>query len=154
MLSKAAGKAQELGIANVEWLEVSRLGELAGQYDLAISFWVFQHIPTREGEQLFATILDGLRPGGVGALHFALRPGRPLAEMLGVGSVRMPFNPLNLARRFDPKYLYLVLNSYSLVRLGTLLNDAGVTDWHVKWHTSRARGMQPYPSATLFFRKD
>jgi SAM-dependent methyltransferase len=154
MLREAASNAERMNISNVEWLEVPRLGELAGKYDLTISFWVFQHIPTREGERLFATILDGLRPGGVGALHFALRPGRPLTEMLGVGTVPMPFNPVNLARRFDPKYLYLVLNSYSLVRLGTLLNDAGITDWHVQWHTSRARGMQPYPSAILFFRKD
>src|SRR5437660_6857125 len=81
VLRKADETAKRMQVANVEWLDAARLPELAGRYDAVVSYWVFQHIPRREGERIFATILDGLAPGGVGAVHFTLRPARPLAEL-------------------------------------------------------------------------
>jgi 2-polyprenyl-3-methyl-5-hydroxy-6-metoxy-1,4-benzoquinol methylase len=134
-LRQADSNAKRLNVSNVEWLEANRLDELSGRYDLVVSFWVFQHIPSREGERLFAKILHGLRPGGVGAVHFTLRPSRP-------------------ASRPDLAYLYLLMNSYSLNRLGGVLADAGVTDWHVNWRTSRMENKEPYPAAIIIFRKD
>jgi 2-polyprenyl-3-methyl-5-hydroxy-6-metoxy-1,4-benzoquinol methylase len=134
-LRQADDNAKRMNVSNVEWLETSRLDELSGRYDLVVSFWVFQHIPSREGERLFAQILRGLSPGGLGAIHFTLRPDRP-------------------ATRPDAAYLYLLMNSYSLNRLGGLLAQAGITDWHVNWHTSRAADKHPYPAAVIIFRKD
>jgi hypothetical protein len=43
--------------------------------------------------------------------------------------------------------MYMLMNSYSLNRLGKLLADAGVNEWHAKW-------LGPYPAVTLVFRKD
>jgi cyclopropane fatty-acyl-phospholipid synthase-like methyltransferase len=131
-LEEAARNARERGVENVEWLDSGRLGELAGEYDLVISYWVFQHIPSREGERIFAQILAGLRPGGIGAVHFMLRTE----------------SPLRMAARADIPSVYMSMNSYSLNRIGELLAAAGVLDWHVRWH-----GRRPHVDAMVLFRK-
>jgi 2-polyprenyl-3-methyl-5-hydroxy-6-metoxy-1,4-benzoquinol methylase len=141
VLEKGAELARERNLDNIEFLDASHLEELAGKYDFVISHWVFQHIPTREGERIFATILRDLRPGGVGAVHFSVRPEHPLRELL-----RSP----------DVSYAYNIVNTYSLDRLGRLLSRAGVIKWTVRWHTSAAQheARRPMPSVTLIFRKD
>jgi ubiquinone/menaquinone biosynthesis C-methylase UbiE len=155
VLREADTHAKRMNVGNVEWLPAERLPELSGSYDLVVSFWVFQHIPSREGERLFATILRGLSPGGVGAVHFTLRPSRPVSEpspdgARGGSAVGSPM----LGAKPDWARLYLLMNSYSLNRLGALLADGGVSSWHVNWHTSKAAKGQPYPSAIIIFRKD
>lgn len=133
VLSEGARNAASRGLQNIEWMDAGRLAELSGQYDLAISFFVFQHIPSREGERIFATLLGGLRPGGAGAIHVTLRP------------------------RFRPSwsYLYALMNSYSLSRFVRLLAEAGVSEWYTRLHD----GAKPEGAAsahrdvTIIFRK-
>jgi SAM-dependent methyltransferase len=141
VLEHGARLARERNLTNTDWMDAGRLADVAGQYDFVISHWVFQHIPTREGERIFATILRGLRAGGVGAVHFSVRPAHPLRELL---------------RRPDLTYAYNVVNSYSLDRLGRVLAEAGIEKWTVRWHTSAAQheARRPLPSVTLIFRKD
>lgn len=158
VLEGAARNAQRMGISNVEWHLAETLAEHAGRYDMVQSVWVFQHIPSREGERIFATILAGLAPGGVGAVHFTLRPSRPLAGMFNWGrdSTRSSLTPLGLIRSVDWGYPYILMNSYSLNRLGRMLADAGVTRWYAKWHQRRSGDdgrRRPYEAATLIFRK-
>jgi SAM-dependent methyltransferase len=136
VLQEAGSNAEKLGLTNVEWSQADRLGELAGTYDLAISMYVFQHIPSREGERIFATIVAGLAPGGVGAIHLTLRPGRPQGGL----------------RAINWGYPYMLVHSYSLNRIARLLADEGITEWHVKWHETVGR--RAYDTAVVFFRKD
>jgi 2-polyprenyl-3-methyl-5-hydroxy-6-metoxy-1,4-benzoquinol methylase len=131
VLREADRHAKRMDIHNVEWLEPEALEGLAGSYDLVFSMWVFQHIPSREGERIFATLVQGLRPGGVGVIHVSLR---------------FAFDRI---RRMALPDTYLLMNSYSLNRLARLLADHGVTEWSVKWHAPRVT-----PSATILFRKD
>jgi 2-polyprenyl-3-methyl-5-hydroxy-6-metoxy-1,4-benzoquinol methylase len=135
VLREADHQAKRLNLTNVDWMDAGRLEELSGRYDLAISFFVFQHIPSREGERIFATLVGGLRPGGAGAIHVTLRPG---------------------LRRPSRSYLYSLMNSYSLNRLGKLLADQGITEWHAKMHARPAPGSneRSYADVTLLFRKD
>ncbi|HTU79323.1 MAG TPA: class I SAM-dependent methyltransferase [Solirubrobacteraceae bacterium] len=160
MLSAADRNAKRMNISNVEWMDVGQLERLSASYDLVISFYVFQHIPSREGERIFATLLRGLRAGGVGAVHFTLRPSRVKAEgpdpAKSNGALRRGPRPDARSRfsSLNPSYLYLLMNSYSLNRLGAVLADAGVSDWHVNWHKSRSDAGEPYPSAVIIFRKD
>jgi 2-polyprenyl-3-methyl-5-hydroxy-6-metoxy-1,4-benzoquinol methylase len=139
-LEEADRNARLMNVDNVEWLAADRLDELTGRYDLVLSHWVFPHIPSREGERTFAALLAGLRPGGLGAIHVTVRPSRPLAGLL---------------RRLEPGYPYLLMNSYSLNRLGELLDQAGVNRWQVKWHGRRSpqASTQPLQSATITFHK-
>jgi 2-polyprenyl-3-methyl-5-hydroxy-6-metoxy-1,4-benzoquinol methylase len=140
VLREADRNAARMNISNVEWMDAGRLAELDGRYDMVLSRWVFQHIPSRQGEQIFAALLHGLRPGGVGALHFTVRPIR---------------TPLSAVRELRWSSVYLLMNSYSLSRLGSLLADAGITDWHVRWHTRNARvtSERRQATVTLIFRK-
>lgn len=131
VLRAADRAAKHLNLTNVEWLDASCADELAGSYDMLVSFYVFQHIPSREGERIFAKLVQGLRPGGVAAVHFTIRPSRP---------------------RLEKSYPYMVMNSYSLNRLGRLLAMNGVFETHVRW--SNRRGPDSYEEATLVFRKD
>jgi 2-polyprenyl-3-methyl-5-hydroxy-6-metoxy-1,4-benzoquinol methylase len=135
VLREADRNASFRNLTNVEWMEAGRLAELHGRYDLVVSFFVFQHIPSREGERIIDSLVRGLRPGGVGAIHVTLPP---------------PF------RSLDRSYLYRRMNSYSLTRLGKLLADASVTEWHAKLHSRPVAGTseRSYEEATLIFRKD
>jgi SAM-dependent methyltransferase len=155
VLREADRNATLRNLSNVEWLEAERLAELSGRYDMVVSLFVFQHIPSREGERIIATLLSGLRPGGVGAIHVALRPSRPLARLLP--RMRRPGRsadgPPNVLGAVDWSYPYMLMHSYSLNRLGVLLADAGVSSWHVKWVAAAARS-RAFESATIFFRKD
>jgi SAM-dependent methyltransferase len=135
-LQGADASAKRLNLNNVEWLEADRLAELSGRYDLVISLLVFQHIPSREGERIFDTLVRGLRPGGVGAIQLTLRPSRPLAGFLHARGKagQSSANPLSLVRGWDWSYPYMLIHSYSLNRMCQLLADAGAPQSHVRWH--------------------
>jgi 2-polyprenyl-3-methyl-5-hydroxy-6-metoxy-1,4-benzoquinol methylase len=135
VLREADRTARSRNLANVDWMQADRLAELSGRYDMVCSFFVFQHIPPREGERILETLVRGLRSGGVGAIHLTVAPG---------------------LRRLDLGYLYRRMNSYSLSRVGKLLADSSVTEWHAKFHPRRAPGTseRSYEEATLIFRKD
>jgi SAM-dependent methyltransferase len=151
-LAEADRNAKDANVTNVEWLEPELIPTLSGRYDMIHSILVFQHIPSREGERIFSELLRGLLPGGIGAVQVTLRPSRPAPATLGPAAANAPSGgrgPLSLVRGLDLSYPYMLLHSYSLNRLGGLLADAGVTDWHVRW-SARSGAYQP---VIIFFRK-
>jgi ubiquinone/menaquinone biosynthesis C-methylase UbiE len=154
MLREADRNARSMNLSNVEWVEAGSLPELSGRYDLVQSSLVFQHIPVCEGEQIFATLLRGLRSGGVGVIHVTLRPGHPLAGLLHwtIKSVPFAYNLFNLVRGRAWSYPHMQMNAYSLNRLGRLLADVGVTEWHA--HFMAATTWRSYDCATIIFRKN
>jgi 2-polyprenyl-3-methyl-5-hydroxy-6-metoxy-1,4-benzoquinol methylase len=154
MLQEAARNATEQNVNNVAWVETRQLAELSGQYDLVVSTIVFQHIPVREGERLFATLIQGLRPGGCGAISVTLGPGHPAARVLRWArkSIPLAHNFVNvLVLRLNWSHPYMEVNAYSLNRLGALLAESGITQWHVRFR--RARKWQGLSTASIIFRK-
>jgi ubiquinone/menaquinone biosynthesis C-methylase UbiE len=153
MLREADRNARRMSSSNVEWVEAGRLAELSGRYDLAHSFLVFQHIPVREGERIFAALVRGLRPGGVGVIHVTLRPSHPLAGLFHWTMKTIPFayNIFNLLRGRDWSYPHMQMNPYSLNRLGGLLADGGITEWHTRF--LRGSTWMAYDGAVITFRK-
>lgn len=160
VLREAERNASEKNASNVEWLLVDRLAELRGRYDLVLSVLVFQHIPVEEGERLFATLVQGLRPGGVGLIDLVLRPGEPVRGLLRSmkRSVAVSRNPLTMIRDRERSslaplrgYLHLLKGSYSLNRVGRLLAEAGVNDWHVELQP--APDSEDHDVASIIFRK-
>jgi cyclopropane fatty-acyl-phospholipid synthase-like methyltransferase len=135
VLAEADRNAKRLNLDNVEWMDAGRLEGLSGRYDLVVSFFVFQHIASREGERILTTLVRGLRPGGAGAIHLTLRPS---------------------LRRIGRSYMYNLMNSYSLNRISKLLADEGITEWHAKMHGRPLAGepRPTYDEVTLLFRKD
>lgn len=153
VLRDADRNARRMNLHNVQWLEAERLAELDGQYDLVISQYVFQHIPSREGERIFALLVNGLRPGGVGVIHVSLRPGLPFTGLSRPErkSVKGGPQPWSRARSLRA-YPYMVIHSYSLNRLSRRLADAGIDEWNVKF-LETVRGSRSFENATLTFRK-
>lgn len=160
VLQEAERNASEKNASNVEWLTVDRLAELNGRYDLVLSVLVFQHIPVREGERLFATLVQGLRPGGVGLIELVLRPSHPVRGLFGSmkRSVPVSYNLPEMLRGWNRSslgplrgYLHLLKGSYSLNRAGRLLAEAGVREWHVELRpASESHG---HEVAQIIFRK-
>jgi 2-polyprenyl-3-methyl-5-hydroxy-6-metoxy-1,4-benzoquinol methylase len=150
VLREADAAARSMGIGNVEWLPFERLGELDGRYDVVVSMYVFQHIASREGERIFTNLVRGLTPGGVGAIDFTIRPVFPLRGWWRRVKAA-DRTPRGMIRALDYGYTYQVMYSYSLNRLGRILDAEGIYEWHVKWHT-RADAVS-YETATLVFRK-
>jgi SAM-dependent methyltransferase len=153
MLREAKRNAEGAGLGNVEWVASDRLDELRGAYDLVQSYLVFQHIPVREGERIFAKLAQGLRPGGVGALHVSLRPSHPLAGVFHwtVKTIPLAYNFVNLARGRAWGYPHMQMNHYSLNRIGGLLAAAGITRWHVRFLAGHGR--MSHDGAVIVFRK-
>jgi ubiquinone/menaquinone biosynthesis C-methylase UbiE len=153
MLREAARNASRMGLHNVEWVPAERLGELSGAYDLVHSFLVFQHIPVGEGERIFTTLVRGLRPGGVGSIQVALRPSHPAAGAFHwtMKTVPLAYNLVNVARGRAWSYPHMQMNHYSLNRLGRLLAQAGITEWHTRFLAGLGR--MSHDSAVIVFRK-
>ncbi len=149
VLSEAKRNAEHMNFANVELLQTARLAELSGRYDLVLSVDTFQHIPTREGERIFATLVQGLRPGGVAAIDMPVRPDHPLGELVR-WSLATLTSPSALRRGRDSSYPYMLMNSYSLNRVGRLLADAGIVRWDARF--TRRKGHE-FDVATIFLRK-
>jgi 2-polyprenyl-3-methyl-5-hydroxy-6-metoxy-1,4-benzoquinol methylase len=161
ILREAQANAERMNVHNLETMQAERLGELAGRYDLVISLNVLQHIHVPEGERIFASLLEGLRPGGVGFVNVVVRPPRPLRSVL-----RWTFrpahawrprrkshrlNPLNVLGVVDFSYGYMMRRSYSLNRLGRVLAEAGIERWQVHYNLNPER--HGFDSAALVFAK-
>ncbi|HEY4896564.1 MAG TPA: methyltransferase domain-containing protein [Solirubrobacteraceae bacterium] len=157
VLREAGSNAKRLGLENVEWLDAARLGDLSGDYDLVISLYVFQHIPSREGERVFAQLVKGLRPDGIGAIHVTIRPRQPLTGLARWGTRSGAANgPAEMLKAMNWSYPYMLMHSYSLNRLGRILADNGVSAWHARWDArdARATAGRSFETVTLFFTKD
>jgi 2-polyprenyl-3-methyl-5-hydroxy-6-metoxy-1,4-benzoquinol methylase len=154
VLRQADRNAKRMNLSNVEWLDAGRLGDFSGRYDLVISLYVLQHIPSREGERIFSMLVRGLRPGGIGAIHVTVRPARPLTGLFHWSKESVGLaHPIKLVRGLDWSYPYMLMHSYSINRLARLLADAGVTEWHARWHET-GTAQHSNETVTIFFRKD
>ena len=108
------------GIPNVEYVT-----SLGGEFDLICSLIVFQHIPVREGEAIFARLLSMLRPGGVAMIEFTFtRPGGAVKRLARRLRAASPFvhRIAQIATRDQRRLPYMQMNVYDrdhIVRLIT-----------------------------------
>ena len=161
ILRETRANAERMNVENLETMEVGRLAELSGRYDLLISLNVLQHIPTREGERVFERLVAGLSAGGVGFVNVVVRPPRPRLRVLRwtfrpsnawrPRRRRHRLNPSNVVGVVDFSYAYMMRRSYSLERLGRLLAAAGMERWHIHYNLNPER--HGFDSAALIFEK-
>src|SRR5882672_4270245 len=70
MLLEAKRNCEERHLTNVALLRSDdELSALTGTFDLIHSFIVFQHIPVDRGRAIIFRLFEGVRPGGVIAIH-------------------------------------------------------------------------------------
>ena len=137
VLNEAERIATEANVANVEWLQVDRLDELRGRYDLLISVLVFLAHPGRGGRTpvLPHSYRDCARTASGRSNWSSARPSR---------CARLRVAPSRLRGQ-----LHMLRGSYSLNRIGTLLAAEGVSDWHVDY--TRARKADALDTVRIIF---
>jgi len=133
MVSEARRNCDERQLQNVRLLiSDDELSVLTGTYDLIHSYIVFQHIPVQRGRMLFARLLEHLRPGGVGAVHFTYSKAHfapthglaPLAEH----SLESPVAPPPISA--DPE---MQMNPYNINEILFLMQRLGITRFHIEF---------------------
>jgi len=110
------------GVANVQYTTT-----LAGEFDLVCSLIVFQHIPVREGEALFAKLLSMLRPGGVAMIELSFaRPGGALKKIARRLRAASPLvhRIAQIVSRDKRRLPYMQMNVYDRDRVMAIVRDA------------------------------
>jgi trans-aconitate methyltransferase len=110
------------GVTNVEYTTT-----LAGEFDLICSLIVFQHIPVREGEALFARLLSMLRPGGVAMIELSFaRPGGAIKKMARRLRAASPLvhRIAQIVSRDKRRLPYMQMNVYDRDRIIGMVRDA------------------------------
>ena len=131
MLAEATREAAKKGIDNVSFIETSDCNELGeNQFCLVHSYIVFQHIPEDRGYAILDKLLDSLRSGGVGVLHFTFSNSRFWYWKL----IRnIPFNKQlrNLIQGKPLNAPHMQMNEYDLNVIMKKLWSLGVRNSHV-----------------------
>lgn len=133
MLAEAERNCEARGLTNASLVETKDLATVE-PVDMVHSSLVFQHVPVRDGERLFAQLVRLLRPGGVGVVQFtvAVRRRRDRAFYWTIKSVPFAYNVWNLTRRREWSYPHMQVNTYDLNRLAAILADGGCPEMRVR----------------------
>lgn len=153
MLAEARRVCDARELSNVELLPTARLASLQPDFDLIHSYIVFQHIPVRDGYELFARLVSLLAPGGIGVMHFSLTAGRPMTAAYSWVLTRVPLaaNLANLRWGRDWSYPTLEMNSYRLERLMRILDAGAIRRASVLFEPAPVAS--GYDSAMLVFER-
>jgi 2-polyprenyl-3-methyl-5-hydroxy-6-metoxy-1,4-benzoquinol methylase len=126
MLAEAAKNTS--GHTNISLIHASELDSLPSHsFDFIHSFIVFQHIPVKKGEQIFRKLLDLLRPGGMGALHFTIARNHALLSSFLDGLRHVPLIQAadNIVHRRPISDPPIQMNEYQLNHLFSMLAREG-----------------------------
>jgi ubiquinone/menaquinone biosynthesis C-methylase UbiE len=147
MLAECRHACERRGIRNVRLTD-----DLPDErFDLVHSTIVLQHVQRDEGYRLIAELARRVAPGGLGALHVALRPSTELARVYFWATARIPFaaNAWNLVRGRPWSYPHLRMTAYSLDRVLVELASNGIFEARAVYHPAAAP--MEFHSATILF---
>jgi trans-aconitate methyltransferase len=152
MLSEARRNLGARGLDNVTLLRSDdRLSQMRSGYDFLHSYIVFQHIPMRRGLRITRRLVEGLEPGGIGALHYVFLNQAPLHVRMSKWvrkNVPLTHGVMNLLRGRPWRHPLMQMNAYSLNSLFRVLHETGCESVQ-----NRFTNHEGYIGAVLFFRK-
>lgn len=131
MLNEAKRNCEVRSIKNVILLKSDdSLSLLNGKYDFIHSYIVFQHIPVRRGEQIFANLIERLETEGVCIVHFTYAKDYPTKKFVLFVKRYIPFssNFINLIRGREFFAAQMQMNTYDLNHLFLAIQKANVLD--------------------------
>jgi 2-polyprenyl-3-methyl-5-hydroxy-6-metoxy-1,4-benzoquinol methylase len=158
MLAEAAKNARDHGVSNASFVRGDdRLSRVTGPLDFVHSLIVFQHIPCRRGEMILKRLIELLRDGGVGMLHFtsSWSSDTPLARQLlteSYRSVPLLYVIRNVLKGIPAGERMMQMNRYDLNRLLRILHETGCHRLHVRFTETHYFG-HPFYGVILFFQK-
>ena len=135
MLYRASKELQKRKIENCQLIKSDdKLSLLKGKYDLIHSHIVFQHIPTKRGEQILANLIDRLEDGGIGVIEVPYHSRLSfLSRIYRQIAINVPY--LYLFKRIlkgedisaPPP---VQMNCYDLNRIFVILQNKGINNIH------------------------
>ncbi|NCD03833.1 MAG: class I SAM-dependent methyltransferase [Clostridia bacterium] len=152
MIKKAAEFCRTQSISNVSFVKSDdTLSRLTGEYDFIHSFIVFQHIPVKRGEIIFKSLLQHLKVGGVGVLHFTYAHDYKPKYVLNFIKEYIPLVSclINYFKKRDLNAVAAEMNPYNINRLLIMLQKDHVSDIHLEY-TDHGHEL----GVILFFKKD
>jgi len=129
MLAEAKLNCVEKSISNVSFLQSDDgLSSVDQKFDLIHSFIVFQHIPTKRGELIFARLLECLEKGGVCVAHFTYNKSGIKRKIAPFIKRYVPFSKyfVNLIKGRNIWTPQMEMNSYDLNKLLMLVQKNNV----------------------------
>jgi SAM-dependent methyltransferase len=150
MINEARKNCADQKIENVRFLTNIKESPQELKFDFIHSFIVFQHIPTRKGEAILKALIDRLREGGVGVLHFTYHA--PLYARIVHWIMRnFPFacNAYNIAVGRKWSYPIMQSNFYNMNRLFFLLQSHQCSKVYTEFTLHQRNS-----GVLLFFQKD
>ncbi|NET33188.1 MAG: class I SAM-dependent methyltransferase [Cyanothece sp. SIO1E1] len=135
MLAEAMKNCDAHSFKNVDLIKSDdNLTQLQGQYNLIHSYIVFQHIPVKRGERIFAQLLEHLAPNGIGVFHFTYAKSHPLNQIRSlVQAIPFSYNLLNLIKGRDFSAPYMQMNTYNLNRLLLILQKSNIQRFYTEF---------------------
>lgn len=153
MIQETARNCDQMGVTNFEVVKSD--GDSIGfdhQVDFIHSFIVFQHIPVRRGMHLFKELLNHLRDGGIGVVHFTYyQTGSALRRFVYtiVTNSKIMSGLRNVAKHRPISYPVFEMNMYDTNELFRCLQEHGCHNLHVKFTNHGNK----YLGVLLFFQK-
>ncbi len=151
MLAEAGKNCEARGIRNVRLCKSDdALSPLTGRFDFIHSFMVFQHIPVKRGEEIFANLLARLEPGGVCAVHFTYAKKNASRRLAAALKSYVPFAPniVNAIKGKGFSHPVLQMNDYGVNALLATLQKRGVANFHAEFTDHRGGDL----GIMLYFR--
>ena len=137
VLREAARNATRLGTTNARWLPSDdELSQITEPIDLFHSYNVLQHMPVTRGLHVVRCALARLAPGGVIAVHVPYDDrASTLRHAINWAQANLPGVHwlANLARHRPMRYPHMLMNTYSLADLVSLMRDRGCGDAYCKF---------------------
>jgi SAM-dependent methyltransferase len=147
-LGEGERNAARFGVSNVRWLHSDdELSQITDRVDFFHSYNVLQHLPVHRGLRIVRRALALLAPGGAIAVHvpYADRAS-PLRQSINWSQAHVPavHRLANVVRGRPHDYPHMLMNTYSLTTLLSILREHGCDDAHFKFIDQRR-----YPGAIV-----
>ncbi len=161
MLAEAQRNADQAGISNIDFVTSDdALSQVRGTFDFIHSFIVFQHLSPDRGQAIVGNMVEKLRDGGVGVLHFTYAnstttPPPTFRRALTGGYAKLPllYGLRNLAKGAAFGRPPMEMNLYNLNNLLRLLQESGCHDVHVRFTEASHFGFPVYGAVLYFLKK-
>src|SRR5262249_39346816 len=152
MLQEAGRNCAQQSITNLALVSSDdRLSLVSGPFDLVHSFLVFQHIPSKRGEKIFARLIEILSNNGVGVVQFVYhREAATIVKVMGILRKKIPLwhRLVNLLYGKSLSEPLMEKNVYDLNRLVAILQRYGCGNVYLQ-----PFGKGKLRSVVLFFQK-
>ena len=150
MMEEAERNCSKRNLKNVSFVKSDEnLSKVTGEFDFVHSFIVLQHINPKIGEKIARRLIENLKTGGIGALHFTYKNPTSASQKLRFRLYR-DFSPFYKLRNLvvGAKQEPLIpMHTYNLNRLMAILHENDCHNCVLKFTN------HGYYGVILFFQK-